>query len=123
MAHNYLCVETIDDSIAWYDNGKLCCVPAQLLLFHTLRVWSDQWLDGEGMYLTGVWLVAKEDGVCISLSWGASERCRWSITSVSSQVLMTSMSMTVTWQTLAMRKIDVQNMLGVKLSERRSSRA
>lgn len=75
------------------------------------------------MYLTGVWLVAKEDGVCISLSWGASERCRWSITSVSSQVLMTSMSMTVTWQTLAMRKIDVQNMLGVKLSERRSSRA
>ena len=36
--------------------------------------------------------------------------------------LMTSIYMTVTWQTLAMRKMHVQRILGVKLSERGASR-
>ena len=94
-------------------------MPAQLLL---LSVWSDQWLNGEGMYLAGALLVVKEDCVCRNRSWGVSERCRWSTASVSLRFDDLHI-MTVTWQTLAMRKIDVQNMLGVKLSERRSSRA
>ena len=38
MTHTYLCVVSTDGSIVWYDNGKLCGVPAQLLLQHTLSV-------------------------------------------------------------------------------------
>ena len=55
-------------------------MPAQLLL---LSVWSDQWLNGEGMYLAGALLVVKEDCVYRNRSWGVFERCRWSTASVS----------------------------------------